>query len=219
MDHQFYLGIDVGKIEHHATAISAEGTVVHDKTLTQSEPKTVPCWKPSRPSTGLFWWLWTSRRPLVPWSSPWRRTSGSMWPTPPRALCVIHPHPETPGARSESPARLTLRRAPAAPDSGPDRPQGPRGHPQAGTATSSTRRGYHRERPPGRGSRVLPHPATEPTYQRTASAGTPPVEYPTAGWVDSCNNRRFHGSLGMLTPTEFEALHCQALDREPEPAK
>ncbi|WP_413468271.1 IS110 family transposase [Kocuria marina] len=39
MDHQLYLGIDVGKTEHHATAITAEGTVVHDKTLPQSEPK------------------------------------------------------------------------------------------------------------------------------------------------------------------------------------
>lgn len=39
MDHQLYLGIDVGKTEHHATAITAVGTVVHDKTLPQSEPK------------------------------------------------------------------------------------------------------------------------------------------------------------------------------------
>lgn len=39
MDHQLYLGIDVGKTEHHATALTAEGTVVHDKTLPQSEPK------------------------------------------------------------------------------------------------------------------------------------------------------------------------------------
>lgn len=39
MDHQLYLGIDVGKTEHHATALTAEGTVVHDKTLPQSESK------------------------------------------------------------------------------------------------------------------------------------------------------------------------------------
>ncbi|MBE8528029.1 IS110 family transposase [Amycolatopsis sp. H6(2020)] len=38
MDHQLYLGIDVGKTEHHATAITAAGTVVQDKTLPQSEP-------------------------------------------------------------------------------------------------------------------------------------------------------------------------------------
>ena len=45
------------------------------------------------------------------------------------------------------------------------------------------------------------------------------VEYATAGWVDWYNNRRLHGSLGMLTPIEFETLHYEALNREPEPAK
>lgn len=39
MEHQLYLGIDVGKTAHHATGLSAEGTVVHDKSLPQSEPK------------------------------------------------------------------------------------------------------------------------------------------------------------------------------------
>lgn len=39
MDHQLYLGIDVGKTEHHATALTAAGTIVHDKTLPQSELK------------------------------------------------------------------------------------------------------------------------------------------------------------------------------------
>ena len=45
------------------------------------------------------------------------------------------------------------------------------------------------------------------------------VEFATAGWVDWYNNRRLHGSLGMLTPIEFETLHYEALTREPEPAK
>lgn len=45
------------------------------------------------------------------------------------------------------------------------------------------------------------------------------VEYATAGWVAWYNNRRLHGSLGMLTPVEFETLHYEALNREPEPAK
>jgi transposase InsO family protein len=45
------------------------------------------------------------------------------------------------------------------------------------------------------------------------------VEFATAGWVDWYNNRRLHGSLGMITPVESETLHYEALTREPEPAK
>lgn len=45
------------------------------------------------------------------------------------------------------------------------------------------------------------------------------VEFATAGWVDWYNNRRLHGTLGMLTPVESETLHYEALSREPEPAK
>lgn len=39
MDHHLYLGIDVGETEHHATALTAADTIVHDKPLTQSEPR------------------------------------------------------------------------------------------------------------------------------------------------------------------------------------
>ncbi|GAA1340315.1 hypothetical protein GCM10009594_10710 [Kocuria palustris] len=40
------------------------------------------------------------------------------------------------------------------------------------------------------------------------------VEFATAGWVDWYNNRHLNGSLGMLTPIEFETLHNEALTRE-----
>lgn len=43
------------------------------------------------------------------------------------------------------------------------------------------------------------------------------VEYATAGWVDWYNQRRLHGSLGMISPAEFETAHYEALNREPQP--
>ena len=44
------------------------------------------------------------------------------------------------------------------------------------------------------------------------------VEYATAGWVDWYNHRRLHGSLGMVSPDEFEATYYADLTREPLPA-
>ncbi len=43
------------------------------------------------------------------------------------------------------------------------------------------------------------------------------VEYATAGWVDWYNERRLHGSLGMMTPLELEDAHYATLTREPQP--
>jgi putative transposase len=43
------------------------------------------------------------------------------------------------------------------------------------------------------------------------------VEHATAGWVDWYNNERLHGSLGMMSPVEFEAAHYATLNREPRP--
>ena len=43
------------------------------------------------------------------------------------------------------------------------------------------------------------------------------VEYATAGWVDWYNNRRLNGTLGMLSPAEYEAAHYAILNREPQP--
>ena len=45
MDHQLYLGIDVGKTDHHATGLSAAGSVVYDKPLPQSDPRSGRCFK------------------------------------------------------------------------------------------------------------------------------------------------------------------------------
>jgi transposase InsO family protein len=44
------------------------------------------------------------------------------------------------------------------------------------------------------------------------------VEYATAGWVDWYNHRRLHGSLGMVSPNEFEQTYYAALTEEPLPA-
>jgi transposase InsO family protein len=44
------------------------------------------------------------------------------------------------------------------------------------------------------------------------------VEFATAGWVDWYNHRKLHGSLGMVSPDEYEAAYYAALSREPLPA-
>jgi transposase InsO family protein len=36
------------------------------------------------------------------------------------------------------------------------------------------------------------------------------VEYATAGWVDWYNHRRLHGTLGMISPAEYEQAHYAA---------
>jgi transposase InsO family protein len=43
------------------------------------------------------------------------------------------------------------------------------------------------------------------------------VEYAVSGWVDWYNHRRLHGTLGMLTPVEYEHAHYAALNPEPQP--
>ena len=43
------------------------------------------------------------------------------------------------------------------------------------------------------------------------------VEYATAGWVDRCNHRRLHGSLGMVPPAAFEHAHYAAISRRSSP--
>ena len=43
------------------------------------------------------------------------------------------------------------------------------------------------------------------------------IEYATAGWVDWYNNRRLHGSIGMVPPIEYEQAHYAALKPEMQP--
>jgi transposase InsO family protein len=43
------------------------------------------------------------------------------------------------------------------------------------------------------------------------------VEYATAGWVDWWNNRRLHGTIGMITPNEAEQAHYAALTPQEQP--
>ncbi|GEK85671.1 putative transposase for insertion sequence element IS986/IS6110 [Microbacterium aerolatum] len=44
------------------------------------------------------------------------------------------------------------------------------------------------------------------------------VEFATGGWVDWYNHRRLHGSLGMVSPNEFEQAYYATLTRESLPA-
>lgn len=44
------------------------------------------------------------------------------------------------------------------------------------------------------------------------------VEHATARWVDWYNSQRHHGSLGMVSPNEYETDYYAALNREQRPA-
>lgn len=44
------------------------------------------------------------------------------------------------------------------------------------------------------------------------------VEFATAAWVEWYNHARLHGSLGMMSPVEFETAHYATLNRAPQPA-
>ncbi len=43
------------------------------------------------------------------------------------------------------------------------------------------------------------------------------IEFAIAGWVDWYNHRRLHGTLGMLTPAEYEQTHYAALKPQEQP--
>ena len=43
------------------------------------------------------------------------------------------------------------------------------------------------------------------------------VDYAAPGWVDWWNDRRLHGTLGMITPNEAEQAHYAALIPQEQP--
>jgi hypothetical protein len=82
-DIDVFLGLDVGKGEHHATAVTPAGKKAFDKRLPNTEPKlrelfaklqasTERCWSwlTSRPRSGLCRWRWcgtgAARSPTCP---------------------------------------------------------------------------------------------------------------------------------------------------------
>src|SRR5699024_10282429 len=69
--------------------------------------------------------------------------------------------------------------------------------------------------PWGNQDQVHPHHLFHPRPFRTLAD----VGFATAGWVDRYDNRRLHGSLGILAPVEFKTLRYEVLTREPAPTK
>ena len=60
-----FIGLDVGKSEHHATALTSDGTKVYDKPLPSSEPKLFRFLTKLVSHTGRRCWWWSS--PLPCW--------------------------------------------------------------------------------------------------------------------------------------------------------
>ncbi len=75
-----FLGLNVGKGEHHATAVSPAGQKTFDKRLPNTETKLRELCANRRPSTGPCWSSPTSRpRSAYRWRS--RGTWAARWPT------------------------------------------------------------------------------------------------------------------------------------------
>lgn len=76
-----FLGLDVGKGEHHATAVTPAGKKAFDKRLPNSEPKLVRSSENCRPSTGPYSSWSTSRPPSALCRSQSRGTWAARSPT------------------------------------------------------------------------------------------------------------------------------------------
>ena len=77
MEPQLFLGIDVGKTDHHATAVNHDGQIVHDKPLPQSEPKIQQLLNELAIKHGELFVVVAQPKPSVPWSLRWPNTWGS----------------------------------------------------------------------------------------------------------------------------------------------
>ena len=64
-DIDVFIGIDVGKAEHWATALSQEGRKVLDRTLPNDEDRLREVYQRLQ-EKGRCWW-WTSPPPSGPW--------------------------------------------------------------------------------------------------------------------------------------------------------
>ncbi|GHE59071.1 hypothetical protein GCM10018785_30410 [Streptomyces longispororuber] len=74
-DIDVFLGLDVGKGEHHATAVTPAGKKAFDKRMPNTEPKLRELFANSRPSTGRYL-SWSTSRPR---SGPCRWRSPGTW--------------------------------------------------------------------------------------------------------------------------------------------
>ena len=94
-------------------------------------------------------------------------------------------------------------------------------------STSTWKASGHRDRPDSRqradGETINGLPSTKPSASAPRFFHDGPyrahadVEYATAGSVDWCNNRRLHGSIGMIRPVEYEQAHYAAPKPEMQP--
>jgi hypothetical protein len=90
VDYGVFLGLDVGKSDHHAVGLAPDGKRLHDAALPNTEAKSRGLFdKP--PATAACWWWSTSPPRSVPCRWPWPATADTRWRTCPAWRCVASP--------------------------------------------------------------------------------------------------------------------------------